>query len=284
MSTATATSPGPCACCGIGAGTCSEECSSRAGSAFLCGFDVFSGIANPRQLYLTKTYSGTSTIKQQDPACGGTGIILQQCTCSGSNTYNPAISCSVPQIGASRTTTESGTSPILESQNAIQDIPGIQQGSFSSLSQSFWISNVAGGGPGCAEEVNYIADKVTESLSNMDTEQAAIARSGIAYGPWIAGAACCSYIQPRIGTTVIFSDSRLRITVTGWGKVKLRIYYNRTVYGAGSYSLYGYEEHALTLSADKSTTGSQQVVTDIPNDYNMQTCYAACAVLPGDPS
>lgn len=287
------TSTVPCDCCApqTGFGTCGAECSTRAGTATLVGYSEFTGfISSPPKKYLIKGFAGSLTGITYSPG-GGCAVISggSKVSYAGVNSWDPATNT---ETQGSLATCSTGGAPF-EVDTLEQGIVGCgpigtSNVTTAAISESIFlgspVSNLTGGG--CIIDTPYEGtwpgDSATCNLSSQDTEAAAIARNGATFGAF-QGGACCSFIEPRSGFAFSFQEAKVRVVVTGWGKVKLRILYNRGIFPGSTLLFYGYEEHLLTLSKDKSITASQTIITPVPNAYGFVTCFGGCQVWPADP-
>lgn len=153
----------------------------------------------------------------------------------------------------------------------------------SGVSQLWSPPCVAGGGISPGEDVKMTAGGGVVIISNPDTEDAAVTRlqGCIGWTSWNTASPTACLARYQVRTTGVFNHQDAQWQVSKTGLIPSHTYtvavtMQRSIYGAGSYSLYTTD----SVPATTDGTGAFVVSGDVPNDPGFDTYADTVTITP----
>lgn len=290
--TLTATTPSPCACCGIG--NVVMSCRTRGGTASMCGYPEFVSPSTPPAYYLTLSQGGSYTdVRYSDFACAVPNGSTITCTWSGACNYD-SLTCVNDNAGIQNC----GGVNVANCGNLGSSFGGSGCGGDSTCTQTRHEAFVSGSchpvSDGNGNSGKYSSANQFAQLSNADTEDNAIARllagpGGVwsAYTPMGDGSggtcvptACClAAYQQRTGASFSYQESQFKLVLSALDPstayvVNVEIY--RRLQGSSDpWELLLVSAFGFTSDGSGNYTITDQ---DVPNLEGYET-YACCPLI-----
>lgn len=257
------------------------ECRTRGGTATLCGFSEFVSPSTPPKKYLTNAINEAFVwCTYGSNVCSGTAARFQL-SMNGSAQYTAA-NCALATINYSTRNdtgvcgTPGGSFTVTQRSRLVYDP------AFMVLNTNTATLREVGPRPAC---YNFsggshvtASGSGSETLSNEDTEADAITRlqAASSWSNWTAAntTSCAAWWQERTsGFNIAYQEAEFRSTITipnnVTGTVKVGVF--RSVYGAGSFSLYSTSVFSVTGNG----SNEDNISMNVPNERGYET-YVTC--------
>lgn len=265
---------------GVDPCNCSDGCTllyrDQTGVATLCGFGEFI-VSSPPRYFRKKQILGQLYLKLWTRSdCTGVSTD-SKVTFAGSNQYDRSTCVETKGLTA---TGDLGSNIVEDISSSTLPSSGANcvnvQTNLTNATRRVAFDNGFGGFT-CAFGFDPQPDAAVVTLSDEDTEEDAVARVPLAWGPWGRGTGC-SVITPRSGASLTFTRSQVRITAKGTpgSTVYKNVTYLRQIYGVGDLMEYRTDTVSISIGSD----GTGYIDQDVPLANGYRTCVGSCKSAP----